>query len=130
MAVEFNTSLISVVSNFLETLNVPFTKKTLKHRLEANPYYPSLYSISQVFKWYTIENRGLQVKVEQLDKLPLPFLAYVSNKEIGSKDFVNVINVSNDSVTFYNGKEKTVTKDDFIRSWQSNIVLLAEVYQC
>ncbi|MFH1003956.1 MAG: vitamin K epoxide reductase family protein [Bacteroidota bacterium] len=126
MAQEFNTGLISVVTNFLKTLNFPFTKRILKQRLEANPYYPSLYSISEVFNWYNIENKGLQIEKEQLDELPLPFLAYLKIPEIGAKDFVNVTKITNNSVTYYYEKEKTIAKDDFIEKW-SNVVLLAQV---
>jgi len=126
MAQEFNTNLISVASNFLEALKVPFTKRTLRQRLETHPYYPSLFSLSEVFNWYSIENKGMEISQKQLDELPLPFLAYLKIKEIGSKDFVNVTEITNDSVTYYYGKEKTVSREDFINSWLSNIVFLAE----
>jgi uncharacterized membrane protein len=126
MAQEFNTKLISVAANFLEALNVPFTKKTLKQTLEANPYYPSLYSLSEVFNRYNIENKGLEVDPEQLDELPLPFMADISIQGIGGKDFVNVTQVTKDSVTYYYGKEKTISRNEFINSWRSNIVFLAE----
>lgn len=121
-----STSLISVAVNFLETLRIPFTEKILKQHLEYNPYYPSLYSISQVLNKYNIANKALQIENEQLDKLPVPFLAYLNIQASGIKDFVNVTNVSRDSVTFFYEKEKTVTRKEFIDSW-SNIVLLAEV---
>jgi len=126
MAQEFNTRLIPVAVNFLKTLNVPFTKRALKQRLESNPYYPSLYSLSEVFNRYNIENKGLQIEKEQLDELPIPFLADIRIKETGGNDFVNVTHVNNDSVTYYYGKEITTTKEEFINNWQSNIVLLAE----
>lgn len=125
MAQEYNTSLIPVATNFMKTLEVPFTKKILKQRLETNPYYPSLYSLSEIFKWYHIENRGLRIEKEQLDELSFPFLAYVYVEEIGSKDFVNVTNITNTSVTYYYGKEKTISREEFINDW-SRIVFLAE----
>jgi uncharacterized membrane protein len=125
MAQEFDTKLVPVTINFLQVLQVPFTKATLKRRLEENPYYPSLYSISEVFNWYNIENKGFQIEAEQLDELPLPFMAYITIEKIGSKDFVNVTNVTKDTITFYDGKEQTISKEAFIDKW-SNIVLLAE----
>ncbi len=127
MAQEFDTKLVPVTINFLKLLKVPFTKSTLKRRLEENPYFPSLYCISEVFNWYKIENKGIRIEKEQLDELPLPFMAYVTNDEIASTDFVNVTNVTIDSVTFYDGKEHTITKDEFVYRWSSNIVFLAEV---
>lgn len=126
MAQEFNTSLISVVADFLNSLNVPFTKSTLKRRLETNPYYPSLYSISEMLNWYKIENKGLKIETEQLDELPVPFLALMKIKEIGTKDFVSVKHVTRDTVTYFYGTEHTLPRHEFIAGWQSNIVLLAE----
>jgi len=125
MAQEFNAGLISVVVNFFESLDVPFTKRTLKQNLESNPYYPSLYSIHKVLNRYNIKNEALQIEKEQLSKLPFPFLAYAIIKETGIKNFVNVTNVTDDSVTFFYEKETTVTNKDFLDNW-SNIVLLAE----
>lgn len=127
MAQEFNTNLISVASNFLEELKVPFTKRTLKRRLEENPYYPSLYSLCEIFNMLNIDNRGLKIERELLDELPLPFLAYINIKEIGGKDFVNVSKIKGNYVTYYDGQEKTIPKTEFLNRWQSNIVFLAQI---
>ncbi len=126
MAQDFNTSLISVASNFLKVLGVPFTRPILKKRLEENPYYPSLYALSEALKWYKVEHKGIEISDELLDELPRPFLAYLKIKSIGGRDFVNVINVSSNSVTYYYNKEVTVSKEEFTSSWQSKVVLLAE----
>lgn len=126
MAQEFNTQVISVTENFLKSLNVPFTKKHLKRRLIQNPYYPSLYSIKQILQEYNIECNGLKVKSEQLTELPLPFIAYIQLQEIGSKDFVNVTGITKDSITFFAGKKNTISKNEFVERWSTNIVLLAE----
>src|SRR3569832_2310570 len=126
MAHEFDSRVIPVTTNFFKALKVDFTKTALKRRLDENSYYPSLYSISQVLNWYNIENRGLKVAQEQLEELPLPFLAHIEIKEAGSKDLVNVTNITATAVTFYDGKEHTISKAEFLNKWSSNIVLLAE----
>jgi uncharacterized membrane protein/thiol-disulfide isomerase/thioredoxin len=125
MALEFNTNLIKVTSNFLKFLDVPISKTSLKTLLITNPYYPSLYSLSDVFNKLNIENKSFKIETEKLDELPLPFLAYIDIKEIGAKDFVNVTNISGNTVTYYYKKEITVQRIDFINKW-SNIVFLAQ----
>ena len=126
MAQEFDTRLVSVTDSFLKTLKISFTKHYLEKRLKQNPYYPSLFSINQVLNEYNILNKGLQIENEELENLPVPFLAYIDQEEIRSKDFVNVINVNGNLVTYFDGKTNTITKEKFIEKWPSKIVLLAE----
>ena len=125
MALEFNTNLIKVTSNFIKFLDISISKTSLKTLLITNPYYPSLYSLSDVFNKLNIENKSLKIDNNQLDELPLPFLAYINIKEIGAKDFVNVTNITKDSVTYYYKKDETISKSDFIDKW-SNVVFLAQ----
>jgi uncharacterized membrane protein len=126
MAQEFDTQLTSVAVSFMTSLKVPFTRKHLKNRLMQNPFYPSLYCVKQVLEEYSIECSGLKVESDQLTELPLPFLAYIKLEEIGSKDFVNVTDVTDDSITFFSGKKNIISKNEFIERWSTNIVLLAE----
>lgn len=126
MAQEFDTGLISVTGNFLKNLKISFTKTYLEKRLKQNPYYPSLFSVNQVLNEYNILNKGLQIEVEELEYLSLPFLAYIEQEEIGSKDFVNVTNVNDNLVTYFDGKNHTISKEKFIEKWSSRVVLLVE----
>jgi uncharacterized membrane protein len=126
MAEEFNTNLISVANSFLKALGVPFTKTYLKKHLENNPHYPSLYSMSEVLDKYNIVNSGLKITEQQLDELPIPFLAYCRVNLNGARDLVNVIQVSDKQVTYDYGNKVTMSRESFVRSWYSGIVLLAE----
>ncbi len=125
MAQEHNTVLIQVANNFLKSLEVPFTKSFFSKQLEANSYFPSIYSISEEFNYLNISNRCLKIKSTQLGEIPIPFLAYIKMKGTGGKDFVNVIKITDDSITYYDGKERIISKDEFISGW-SNIVFLAQ----
>jgi uncharacterized membrane protein len=125
MAEAHNTKLLTVTENLLKNLNVLFTPSALKAKLENNPYYPSLFSVSEVFNDYNIENKGMEIEISELDKLPVPFLAYTTLHEIGSKDFVTVSAVKDKTVTYYHGKEKTVSREEFIINW-TGVVLLVE----
>lgn len=126
MAQEFDTQLTSVIASFMKSLKVPFTRKHLKNRLVQNPFYPSLYCVKQVLQEYNVECSGLKIQSEQLTELPLPFLAYIKLAEIGSNDFVNVTDITNDSITFFTGKKNTISRNEFIERWSTNVVLLAE----
>lgn len=125
MALEFNTKMVSVVDNYLYSLKIPFTKDKLKNTLEWNPYYPSLYSVSETLNKLNIENKGLRVEKGLINELPLPFLAYIKDEKTGIKDFVNVKNVNQEQVSFFNGKEQVINKQDFLNNWDG-VVLLGE----
>jgi ABC-type bacteriocin/lantibiotic exporter with double-glycine peptidase domain len=117
MAEAHDTRLLAVSKNLLTNLKVPFTPTILKKKLESNPYYPSLYSISAVLNDYKIENKSLRVERSQIEELQAPFLAYLLLPEIGSEDFVSVNRVSEKTVTYYHGKEKTISKEEFMSNW-------------
>ncbi|MFO0320879.1 MAG: vitamin K epoxide reductase family protein [Bacteroidota bacterium] len=125
MALEYYTNLTSVASHFLQKIKVPVSQKSLDSLFFTNPYYPSLYSLNNVFNKFKIDNKSLKVELEQLDDLPLPFLTHYYIEEIGAKDFINVTDVTEDSVTYFYKKEITIAKNVFLEKW-SKIVFLAQ----
>lgn len=126
MAEEFNTQLVSVTSKILKGTKVPFTKSGLKKRLMIHPYYPSLYSISETLNSYKVENKAIKVVPFQLDELPTPFLAFVTIEEINTEDFVTVLEVTKDHVTYFHTKKRTVGRTEFVDRWTEGIVMLVE----
>lgn len=126
MAENFNTQIIPVISNLLIKLKVPFTKFGLSKSIMSHPYYPSLLSISDTLNLYGIQNRALKVAPIQLEKLPKPFLAFVTIDEINTEDFVTVLDVSNEKITFFHKQKKTLDRSEFIEKWHDGIVMLVE----
>ena len=126
MAEEFNTQLVSVTGKILKVAKVPFTKSGLKKNLMIHPYYPSLYSISETLNAYKVENKALKVVPYQLDDLPLPFLAFITIEEINTEDFVTVLEVTKDHVTYFHTGKRKVKRDKFIESWSDGIIMLVE----
>lgn len=126
MAEVFNTNLFNVSAYYLELLKIPVTKTTLKQQLQENPYYPSLYSLNNVFERFRLDTTALKVGKENFDKLQPPFVAYLNGQTTG-KDFVLVTAVSGNEVEFIaeNKKPKRVLKETFLKSWQG-IVFIAE----
>ena len=129
-------NLISPLQNCEETairfcnqLNVKITETSLIKDLLEHPDYPSLLSTSDVFKNYGIDNLSIKTTVENLSKLPLPFIAQVKGTKIGGQLFAVVTGIGTDTITWYNPESKkaeTITNADFAGIF-TGYVQLAEV---
>ncbi len=126
MAQSFNTNLNNVAAQYIRQLNIPLTETTLKLQLLQNPYYPSLYSISNVFDKLHIPNQAFAVEEQDIEQIEPPFITYCSNQNTG-KDFVLVTNITGKTVSYIaqHKKPQTILKEDFIKHWQK-IVFVAE----
>lgn len=124
MAQSFDTSLPYILQQYATALDIAVTKTTLVETLQSNPYYPSLYSISDTFTKFNIENAGFKIDEPEFEKLLPPFLAYYHLGD-GNKDFVLVKKITNTAISFLDGskKEKTVGKSDFFSKWQHIVFL-------
>lgn len=129
MAETYHTNLINVASFYVKELNLNVTKSTLKESLNENPFFPSLYSLSNTFERFDIPHQAVRIGKENLEHLIPPYIAYVRGQNTG-KDFVLVTSVTNEDVQYLaeNKKAKKVTKDDFLKNFE-NIVLQAEPYE-
>lgn len=121
-----NSNITNVAFNYLQKLNISVTKTALKESLQTNPYYPSLYSLSNVFGRFNIDNEAYKIDKEKIDELQPPFIAFLKNQSTG-KDFVLVTSITNNEVKYIaeGSKLKVVTKENFLKDWQ-NIVFIAE----
>lgn len=109
-----NSNIANVAFNYLQKLNIQVTKTSLKNSLQTNPYYPSLYSLSNVFERFNIDNEAYEIDKEKFDELQPAFIAYLKNQPTG-KDFVLVTSVDEKEVKYLadTDKIKSVTKDKF-----------------
>lgn len=127
MAQSFQTNLLNVASAYINLLKLPVTTSSLKRSLEENPYYPSLYSLSNTFDRFQIPHTAFTIDKENFERLPPPpFVAWLKNQSTG-KDFVLVTAVQNGSVSYIadTKKDKTVSREEFLNDFE-NIILLAE----
>lgn len=122
MAQSFNTSLKNVAALYAELLQAKVTSTSIKKDIESNPYYPSLLSLSDTFSRYQIDNSAYQVSKDNFDELEAPFVAFVNMPGVG-KDFVLVINITSEKVTYlYKSKKPQVlSKDEFLKRYQGII---------
>ncbi|MEO6838813.1 MAG: vitamin K epoxide reductase family protein [Ginsengibacter sp.] len=126
MAETFHTNLINVATAYISQLRVSVTPSSFKQQLNENPYFPSLYSLSNTFDRFQIPHQAVKIDKENFDNLRPPFIAYVKGQATG-KDFVLVTLVSEKEVQYFaeNKKVKKISKEDFLKNWEE-IVLLAE----
>ena len=126
MAQSFKTNLSNVAKHYVQQLNIPITQTTIKEKLEQNPYYPSLYSLSHVFDKLGIANQSFTVNEENLQQFEAPFITYCSGQSTGS-DFVLVTNITNHTVSYLaeNNTPKQLSKESFLKQWQK-VIFAAE----
>jgi len=123
MAESYQTNLLNVASFYIKQLKVPLTITSLKQNLEENPYYPSLFSLSNTFDRFHIPHEAFKIEKENFEQLTPPFIAYVQNQFTG-KDFVLVTSVVNNEVSYISESKniKKVTKEAFLKTWEKIVL--------
>ena len=125
MSESYNTNLTNVAVNYIKALKVPVTITSLQQQLTQNPFYPSLYSLSNTLDRFHIPHEAYKIEDDNFEQLTPPFIAYLKNQSTG-KDFVLVTLVTRDAVSYISEgqKVKTITKQEFLKNWE-RIVLQA-----
>lgn len=117
MAYTFDTKLISVAENYIKILNAKVTKSTLVKTITENPYYPSLYSLSQTFNKFGIPNNAYKISAKDFEgyEITTPFIAFVKFIDQG-EDFVLVTGVNESTINYLdkNNKTKSISKNIFL----------------
>ncbi len=117
---------IAVTQQLLNGLKIPFTFSAVEQAVKQQPDYPSIAAVHEVLKEYKTENLVLQVEKENIDQLPVPFIAFMQGKPGG---FVTVSQVTGESISYLKKgslqKSEELLRTDFLKSW-SGVALLAE----
>ncbi len=112
----------------LKHLKVKLTSSYLSKQLLMHPNYPSLLSISDILKDYSIENDALKISTyDQLQTFKPPFITHLI---LNSGTFAVVKKVNKEFITlaFEENLLETVSKERFIKIWD-NIILVAQPTQ-
>ena len=112
----------NVFVSFLHLLNVKHTKDFANKHFREHPHKYNLFGLSKMLSDYGIENKGFKTenKEKAIEILKVPFIAHIGT------DFVVVFKITANEVHYiWQGKEVTVSVDEFLKSW-SGAVLLAE----
>ena len=106
----------------LEILSIRYTKDFTLRFYEKHPHKNSLFGLSEMLRYYKIENVAAEIQKtqESLSSLDVPFVAYVDH------EFVLVRHISTEIITYsWRGKNITLSTPVFLERG-SGIVLLFE----
>ena len=111
--------MILPITVFLKSNNYKKESQDFKDLFLSHPNYPSLYAITDTFDLLGIENIAAQVPKEQLDALPVSFLAFFNNEIV-------LVNQSNDVILVENEKvgKRVISKNDFLKEWDGVVVAI------
>lgn len=112
----------TILSAYLDLLNVKHTKKYADKLYNEHPYKYSLFGLSKMLSEYKIPNAGIEIlnKESGLKELEVPFIAYAGN------EFVLVYEKDNEKISYlWQNKQINIGVDYFKNIW-SGIVLIAE----
>ncbi|MGC4099963.1 vitamin K epoxide reductase family protein [Ferruginibacter sp.] len=121
-----SSRLSQTAYQYVQHLSIPVTKKTLQKRIEENPYYPTLYSLNDVFDKLNIPNQSFRIDPTRLDEMETPFVAYMKLED-DEKDFVLVTGISAGQISYISStnRSRTMNREKFIEKWEK-IVFVAE----
>ena len=112
----------AVVINLLKSINVNFNEQEVIDELEKHPDYPNLLAISDVLKWFKVDNSAYRVSTDELSEVPCPFIAH-TNK---NNDFVLVNRITKDVVDLSDGKHNrySLNLDDFKKRFKGIVLTI------
>jgi uncharacterized membrane protein/glutaredoxin len=115
----------SVVVRFLKLSGIKIDSRSIVEELERHPDYPSLLAISDVLNNFAIHNRAFRIDFDQLNALPLPFIAH-TKKNCGEFTIVTGINDRNVTVSQPRRSMQLLSLEEFQNQY-AGIVLVTEI---
>jgi ABC-type bacteriocin/lantibiotic exporter with double-glycine peptidase domain len=110
---------------FLKLHAVKVNHSTVNETLQNHPDWPSMLCISDSLNKWSVPNAAGKIEPDQIDQLPVPFIAYTYNREY---PLAIITEVNNTTVQFYSknySNSKTGSRKDFLKSW-TGVYLIAE----
>ena len=110
---------------YLKLLNVKVNNVTVEETLNNHPEWPSLLCVSDSLNKWQIPNGAGRIDVNDIDKLPIPFIAYTSDREA---PLAIITEITETTVKIFQkeyNKVITKSKEAFLNIW-SGVYLIAE----
>ncbi len=110
---------------FLKLLNVKVSNATVNETLQNHPDWPSLLCISDSLNKWNIPNGAGRIDVNNIEQLPIPFMAYTNDREV---PLAIVKQIFNSKIQIHQknyNKPTTEDKEDFLKKWDG-VYLVAE----
>lgn len=116
---------VKAVNFFLRQLGVKVNKDTVDNTLQNHPDWPSMLCLSDAFYTWNFPNAAGRILKENLEELPIPFIAHINNVE---NPLAIITGIEGDLVTSYQTDYKKPLKesrDSFLKKWHG-VYLIAE----
>jgi thiol-disulfide isomerase/thioredoxin len=121
--------IVKVTIQFLKLIGVEVNNDTVNKTLQNHPDWPSLLCISDSLSTWNIPNVAAKAIPQNLDQLPIPFIAYTKDKE---NPFVIVSKADNKYVEIYSKSFRKAVfwkKELFLKEWDGIYLLAAPTEQ-
>jgi uncharacterized membrane protein/thiol-disulfide isomerase/thioredoxin len=111
---------------YLKLLKVEVNDSTVNETMHNHPDYPTLLCINDSLSKWKVANAAGKIDKQQLDQMPLPFVAHINNSE---SPLALVLGYDENTIRYqlnpYGRKIITENRFDFFSKWDG-IYLLAE----
>ncbi len=114
-----------ILKRILHLLDIPFTNNYLKDVLDSHPDPESLLSISDTLAKYKIDSLAVKITEEKLDQIPLPCIVQLQGDKYPYFSCISGIPGKSMEYTDEEGKNKNLSKNEFVKKW-TGITLLLE----
>lgn len=124
MFIQYEPNVKATIA-FLKLLDVKVNSATVNETLQNHPDWPGLLCIADSLNKWNIPNGAGKIEPNQIDQLPVPFMAYTNDRE---HPLSIVTQVADTTIQLYSknySKAITESKEGFLKSW-TGIYLIAE----
>lgn len=110
----------NILTAMLQHLGVKYTSEYANKLYNEHPYKENMFGLSMMLSTYGIKNMGIRVKKEDIDKLPVPFVAHLNDQ------FATVYKVKNRRIHYAIGEIDMTINEEIFREMWTGTVLIAE----
>lgn len=113
---------------FLRLLGVKVNSSTVNETLQNHPDWPSLLCISDALQKWNIPNAAGKIRAEEIDQLPVPFIACTHDAENPVAVVTHVSEVQINYYSYRRAKSISADKAQFFKKWDG-VYLIAEPHK-
>lgn len=111
----------TILENFLDALNVGYTKHFIQTLYQEHPHKYNMLGLKKILDVYGVRTLGVRIESKDLSSLNYPCILHTHG------DFVIGLDSDASTITFLqHGKETTLTHDIFRQTWTGNALVVQE----
>lgn len=124
MSYAFDSNIKDVAYSYIRLLNINVTESSLHKEIEEHVFYPSLFSLSDTFDKFHVENAAYNISAQDAAHMREPFIALIDIPDAG-RDFVLITDVSEKDIRYiYRGKRpKRMPLQQFASRFEGTVFL-------